>query len=260
MKKKKLLFIYEELNTGGSTTSLLNLLDIFDYERYEVDLLCYRMPSPEHCSALGLSERVRVLDGAAKYGKSRAERIIKAGILALSPSFHRALRARKRCASKYVVLQNMSYARLRLSKGLAAHYDAAVSFIEGWSNSYLLSDKVSADKKIAFIHLDYPHSGLDPELDRAAFARADRIALVSEHCREGFISLFPEYEDKAVCVRNVFSPEKLRLLADTPSDADKNGAKHYDFIMVCRPDIYVKGLDRLTEAAAKLKRSGRSFS
>lgn len=40
--KKKVLFVYYEMMVGGSTTSLLSLLNEFDYDKYDVDLLLYR--------------------------------------------------------------------------------------------------------------------------------------------------------------------------------------------------------------------------
>ena len=40
--KKKVLFVYPELMLGGSTTSLISLLNSIDYIRYEVDLILYK--------------------------------------------------------------------------------------------------------------------------------------------------------------------------------------------------------------------------
>ena len=36
--KKHLLFIYPEMMVGGSTTSLLSVLNLIDYNKYEVDI------------------------------------------------------------------------------------------------------------------------------------------------------------------------------------------------------------------------------
>ena len=38
--KKKVLFIIPSLNAGGAEKSLVNLLNHFNYEEYEVDLFC----------------------------------------------------------------------------------------------------------------------------------------------------------------------------------------------------------------------------
>ncbi len=39
--KKKILFVYDEMLIGGSTTSLLSILNSIDYDRFEVDLNLY---------------------------------------------------------------------------------------------------------------------------------------------------------------------------------------------------------------------------
>jgi thymidine kinase len=44
--KKRVLFVYSTMMLGGSTTSLLSLLQNFDYEKYQVDLLLYKAEGP----------------------------------------------------------------------------------------------------------------------------------------------------------------------------------------------------------------------
>ena len=46
MKKKKILFVYSTMVMGGSTTSLLSMLENFDYDKYDVDLILYRNQGP----------------------------------------------------------------------------------------------------------------------------------------------------------------------------------------------------------------------
>ena len=40
--KKQLLFIIPSLNSGGAEKSLISLLSLFDYDKYDVDLLLFR--------------------------------------------------------------------------------------------------------------------------------------------------------------------------------------------------------------------------
>ena len=39
--KFKIVFVYPELFMGGSTTSLISLLNVIDYSKYEVHLVLY---------------------------------------------------------------------------------------------------------------------------------------------------------------------------------------------------------------------------
>lgn len=253
--KKRVLFVYESFNIGGSTTSLINLLGGFDCERYEVDLISYR--STPKSREGKLPRQVRVLDDAAKHGKSAISTAVKAIKLAFSPSFHRAMLARRRGCSKYAVQQYMSYARLRLSRRLREHYDAVVGYVEGWSNAYALSPRVNADRRIIFIHHDYGTAGDIPQVDRSAFFGASAIVTVSESCRRGFVAIFPELADRTYVIENVFDPLRLRALAEAPLPI--GSAEHFDILTVCRPDIYVKGLDRILNVAADLRENGYSF-
>ena len=41
MDKKKILFIYPHMMLGGSTTSLLSVLNSIDYEQFEADIIFY---------------------------------------------------------------------------------------------------------------------------------------------------------------------------------------------------------------------------
>ncbi|MDA1570382.1 glycosyltransferase, partial [Bacillus cereus] len=39
--KKKILFVIDSLQSGGAEKSLVSLLSLFDYTKYEVDLLMF---------------------------------------------------------------------------------------------------------------------------------------------------------------------------------------------------------------------------
>lgn len=254
MPKKQVLFVYESFNIGGSTTSLINLLRGFDYARFDIDLISYRSGNEEIRKKL--PKHINILKDAAKYGENRSSKVIKAARSAFSSEFWRALKARRQRASKYVFLQHMSYARLKLSRRVKKHYDAVIGYVEGWSNSYALSKLVDADKRIIFIHIDYLASGSLPQIDRKAFSRADSIVSVSQSCLRGFQAAFPEYSNRAVCIENIFDVRELiqRSAAEPNIDIGE-----FDIITVCRPDIYVKGLDRILNVAAKLRENGYRF-
>ena len=47
--KKRILVVFEELQIGGSTTSLISLLNNIDYQQFDVDLLLYRNSGDFDC-------------------------------------------------------------------------------------------------------------------------------------------------------------------------------------------------------------------
>lgn len=258
MSKEKILIIYEDFSAGGSTTSLLALLNAWDYDRYSVDLLPYRLTeAAKKRLESQLPKQVNILENAVKHGNSTQNRLIKGAKLLTSPHFHKAMKARRNGANKYPVLQHMGYAKVRLCRRITEIYRAAVAFIEGWSTAYLLSDKIKADKKLAFIHLDYKTAGVDPEIDRIPLGKADCIVAVSDSCRMGLTELYPEYTDKILKIENLHQTELIRKSSE--KEPPEGFPDHVNFLTVCRPDIKVKGLDRLLDAAVNLRKTGYKF-
>jgi len=264
--KNRILIIYEDFSAGGSTTSLLALLNAWDYSRYSVDLLPYRLSKAtdvdakmtyEQLSKL-LPPQVNILENAVRYGKSPINKIIKGIRLLPSVHFYKAMKAAKNGKNKYVTLQHMGYAKTHLCREVSDNYRAAIAFIEGWSTAYLLSKKIKADKKIAFVHLDYKTAGADPEIDRAYLGKADAIVAVSENCRNGLSEIYPEYKEKIVKIENLHQSRRIKELSQERLTVPF--PERTDFLTVCRPDIHVKGLDRLLEAAVNLRDSGYKFT
>ena len=71
MPKDTVLIIYEDFSAGGSTTSLFALLNAWDYDRYAVDLLPYRLSQAEKEQlASRLPPQVNILENAVKHGNS----------------------------------------------------------------------------------------------------------------------------------------------------------------------------------------------
>ena len=259
MPKDSVLIIYEDFSAGGSTTSLLALLNTWDYDRYGIDLLPYRLSEEQKKRLIQrLPPQVNILDNAVKHGNSPLDRVIKGARLVSSLHFHKAMTARRRGENKYVVLQHMAYAKVRLCRKIQKKYRAAIAYIEGWSAAYLLSDKVTANKKLTFVHLDYKTAGLRPDIDRPYLGKADGIIAVSEACRQGLTELFPEYGYKIYRIENPHQTERIKELSLKPPPM--GFPEKVDLLTVCRPDIYVKGLDRLLDAAVNLRDSGYKFT
>ena len=58
------------------------------------------------------------------------------------------------------------------------HFDLAVAYLEGGS-AYYVADYIDADRKAAFIHIDYNLAGYNRELDQDCYLKYDRIFGVS---------------------------------------------------------------------------------
>lgn len=253
---KKILFVYDRMMIGGTTTALLSLLNELDYERYSVDLLLFET------SGLFLKEipkEVHILEPALKKSVFPFLDVSKRKIIGtlLNGGALRAVMARiKYKGTSKGNLRNilMHYgicAQVYISRKLDESYDVAIGFMEGWSDHYVMSKKIKARKKIVWCHPDYKNSYLIPECDRMIFQKASNIVVVSEKCLENIRDIFPEFKEKTSVIKNINSSELIQKRAQqsTPEFAKAK----VNLCTVARCDRAVKGLDRILNVLCRLK-------
>ena len=256
---KKLLFVYDNMCTGGTTTALLSLLNKLDYNRFSVDLLLFRNEGP---FLNQIPEQVNLLKPA--YRPILSPRIPmkywKMLVFALNGGFFRALcsyfrhRGTPKGIFRNILMHQAVRAQVALSSKVETNYDAAVGFIEGWSDHYVLSGKVKAEKKIAWIHPDYADSYLLPEVDCKVLAKADYIVVVSDACKATMQRSFPELSHRVCAIENIISAEYIKTRS-MEQEIVLPG-KYLNLGTVCRCDMQVKGLDRILESLGRLKEMG----
>ena len=69
-------------------------------------------------------------------------------------------------------------------------YDLAIAFIEG-ASAYYVADRVDADVKATFVHIDYHKAGYNRSLDHGCYDRFQAIYCVSQDVRKAFLSAYP---------------------------------------------------------------------
>ena len=255
--KKKILFIYDSMMTGGTTTALLSLINTIDRSKYEISLLLYTNTG----ALLGeIPEFVKLLPSAYRESRllsSGQRKIVKTilnGRAFLALTSWLKYRNTPKGNLRHILMHYGVSAQVSLSRAVDEQFDYAIGFMEGWSNEYVVSPKIKAVEKFVWIHPQYKSCYLLPEIDRKIFDKADGIALISENCLEQFFEFFPEYQPKTYVVPNIMSSDLVRQKAGK-DDVAVTKAK-INFCTVCRCDIQVKGLDRLLKAFYELKQQG----
>ena len=255
--KKKILFVYDSMMIGGTTTALLSLINTIDRSKYEISLLLYVNTG----AMMGeIPEYVKLLPSAYKESKflsSGRRKIVKTilngrAFLALKSLLK--YRNTPKGNFRHILMHYGMAAQVSLSRVVDEQFDYAIGFMEGWSNEYVVSSKIKADRKFVWVHPQYKSSYLLPEIDRKTFDKADGIALISKNCLEQFFEFFPEYQQKTYVVPNIMSSD-LVLQKAGKCHVTLMRAK-INFCTVCRCDIKVKGLDRLLKAFYELKQQG----
>ena len=267
MKKRVLITLYD-MEIGGIERSLVNMLEHFDYDRYDVDLLVFR-----HTGELLplLTDRVRLLPeerGLAAYRKSIAECVkdgqLAAALIRLACKYGARLKAlrqpvnRKDAGAGYIQMQLVSKYMARIQPRRRERYDAAISF--SWPHDYTARN-VDADVKIAWIHTDYSVLDTDREMDLDMWRSFDFLASVSPSCTRAFLSRYPELDGRVVEIENIQSPSFVRAMAGDgsvpPEMADGAEEKPFRIVSVGRLS-YAKGFDLAARALRLLHDRGHT--
>lgn len=138
-------------------------------------------------------------------------------------------------------------------------YDAAISYIEGIPNYYVL-EKIKAARKIIWVHNEYSKLGYNADYDLTYFQNADAIVTISELCRSCLINTFPSIASKFHVLENLTDPSLIKKMAEQEID-DPQFTIQYDGLKILsigrlHPQ---KQFDLAIKAARIIKDSGIRF-
>lgn len=260
MKKKRLLFVIDDLGSGGGERSLLTVLQLLDYKKYEVDLLVF-IPRGLFLKSVPVEVQLVHLNEAYDiFTLPLAKSITK---FFLKGNFSFAIN-RFRCAyvahfmtgsSRYIDQRVWKYMRCAFENTLP-EYDAAIGYLEGKPN-FFVADCVKAKIKIGYVHNDYNKLKMDRELDGKFFEKMNIIVSVSEKCCDVLKEVFPEYADKVRMIENITSPIVLKSMSEGDvTEYKKNPGKT---LLTIGRLSQQKGYDIAVDAAEILAKNGVEF-
>jgi glycosyltransferase involved in cell wall biosynthesis len=262
--KKKLLITACSAEIGGIERSLVGLLDVLDYDRYDVDVLlfsrkgellpflsprCSLLPEIPQCATLLTPVKTVLRQGHFLLGAARVWTH-----WTLSRKYPAVGDPQTADGITFATLQGFWDASIRFMPKLPGEYDAAISFM--WPHHFV-AQKVRARKKFAWVHTDYTRAVLDKKKDAAVWEKFDRIAAVSEECGEAFLKVYPQFREKMTTVENVLSPAFVRrsALEFEPEEMQTDVPRLLSVGRLCYPKAY----DRAARVARILKDRGVPF-
>lgn len=256
MTKKRLFFVIDSLNVGGAEKSLVTLLNLLDYSRYEVDLQLFAyggtferflpkevnlLPPLDYLKFLYLPLWRQVLCPKRFFARLiYSLRIRKTGLL----------HADKAC----IYWQTMgSYI-----EEVAKVYDVAIGYAQGVPTFYTI-DKIKAKKKLVWVNVDYKLQGATKTYQRVYYEKADVIVPVSDSACNVFATLvYPEFREKMKIMWDINDGRMIQRMSELPSD--KPIKKDASVIMTAgRLNKPQKGYDLALEAAKILRDRGVQF-
>lgn len=222
---KEILIVSDSLATGGLEKTLIDLCNVIDYTKYNVDLYLF---SDGRDLVPQLNKNVNLLPDSPYFSTVFNQPISKAVKSLIKQkkfglAFYRLFRFLKaRLGLKGLSKIDWNFQKktmLRLDK----KYDVAIGFAEG-SAGYYVADCVEANVKNVWIHTDIKQIISNRALDIMAFTKADNICTVSQNSKNSLVELYPEFENKikVFTLPSLFDFDHIEKLACEPNEMDNS--------------------------------------
>lgn len=255
--KKKLLFVIDSLGSAGAEKSLVTLLSLLDYSKFEVDLQLF------------------------SYG-GELERYVPEEVHILPPLSYTLF------SEKNIVRQLFSFdfkkllARLQYSlairRGNPTHpdkarlfwqyisgcipkneklYDAAIGYAQGVPTYYVV-DKVKAKQMMAWVNVSFRPQGINYDILKDYYGAIDHIVTVSDSARQAFLETFPECTKHTTTIWDIQDAKLMEKMA-SESFYGKMNCDMPCLLTVARLNKNQKGYDISLEACKILKERGIKF-
>ncbi len=256
--KKDILFIMNNLQSGGAEKALVSLLQTIDYSKYNVDLLLLKNKG---VFLNQLPKEVTLLQAPIAYSYFDMSIVtaffqcIRKGKFTTLVNRILAISVLKTEKNPAVREQKMwRYLSPCLDK-MAKKYDVAIGFLEKTPN-YFCIDKTNATKKLLWVHTNYSNMEMQPKYDISYFQKANFIVTISNECATDLQNCFPQFSEKINVIQNIVSPDVILNLAtnEIPEKIDFTNS-----ILTVGRLSYEKGADLAIEACKILKEKNIQF-
>lgn len=213
--KQRILFVIDSLGVGGAEKSLVTLLNLLDYTRFEVDLQFFAYGGvfeqflPKEVNVLPPLDYTQFLE---------------------TPVWKQILQPRK-------MLARMRYS-IFLRKGSSGHaekanaywqtigktispstktYDIAIGYGQCLPSLYVI-DKCIAQRKCLWVNCIFNLVGTAKIFQQAYYEKANGIACVSREAKEKMVSLYPHLADKMCMIPDLYDSGIITRMSLLPSD------------------------------------------
>ena len=258
--KKKVLFMLNDMNVGGTEKAFLNLVDTMSPKEYEVTLLLLRRWGG-FLDAVPDWVTVETIDG---YDRLKRE-IMDPPLPIVKDYLNQGKLWRGAgiaCTHLWFKLKGdrAPYYRfvLRGTQKKREPYDVAVAFAGPTDMiSVYLQEHIDAAVKVQWIHFDIRKFQFNADTARKLYPRFQHIFVVSDEARQALVDVLPEIEGITRTVPNVISANLCRQQAEM-GESYTEGYTGTRILTLGRLSSE-KGQDIIPEVAVELAAKGLDF-
>ncbi len=204
------------LQSGGAEKSLVSLLQIIDYQQYNVDLLLFKK---EGIFLNKLPKEVTVLEAPIAFSyfdmsiTSAILQCIKRGKLITLINRILAVFVLKTEKNPAVREQKLWRFLSPCLDSIPKEYDVAIGYLEKTPN-YFCIDKTNGAKKLLWIHTNYSNMAMETKYDNDYFQKAHCVVTIATDCAADLKLRFPQFSEKIKVMQNIISPTVIKKLAE----------------------------------------------
>ena len=260
---KRILFVIDSLNCAGAEKSLISLLNLIDYSKYNVDLQLFGYGGVLESL---LPKDVNLLS-PLDYTKFSSENLKNLFTEIKDVKTMRMLIARLKFSTNIRIKKRDNIEKTRIFWGLigrfieknSTYYDIAISYSQGIPTFYV-AEKINANKKIAWVNTDYRLNNREKNFQERYYNLYKNIIIVSDSSKEIFLETFPKYKEKTKVIYDISNYDFIKKMSLVNEEYIEklNQFKGIKIITLARL-TEEKRLDRVLNAAKRLKDTNIHF-
>ena len=249
--RKKVLFIIGTLQSGGVSKSVVNLLNVFDKDRYDVHLFIMCKKGDVYSQFLPQNITIHTNDIVNALHQNLL------GVKWLLSTKHLLLAIGsivRMCLSKISKSKSGELMAFLMPQFTNEYFDLIVDY-GGQQQLYYMINKLNGRCKITFFHNDYSKWPYYYRADKRYYPKTDHIYTISETCCNVLKKYFPTCRQKISIIENILSPTLIRQQARQSVKIPDSNLLLATVGHFC----YRKGSDLIIEAAKILRAQKIAF-
>ncbi|EPB9413382.1 glycosyltransferase [Clostridium perfringens] len=260
---KRILFVIDSLNCAGAEKSLISLLNLIDYSKYNVDLQLFGYGGVLESL---LPKDVNLLS-PLDYTKFSSENLKNLFTEIKDVKTMRMLIARLKFSTNIRIKKSDNIEKTRIFWGFIGrfieensnYYDIAISYSQGIPTFYV-AEKINANKKIAWVNTDYRLNSKEKTFQERYYNLYKNIIIVSDSSKKIFLETFPKYKEKTKVIYDINNYDFIKKMSLVNEEYIEklNQFKGIKIITLARL-TEEKRLDRVLNAAKRLKETNIDF-